>query len=81
MPAGHQPQHLDLPLGQAVEPGSTRGVGRRPPGDLLDQQARDLRREQGVAPGDDLDRGDELLGRARPSSRKPLAPARSAAYT
>lgn len=74
--AGEQPEDVQLAGGQRGQVPVEALVRAAADGEALDQTAGDGGGEESVAGADELDGGDE------PSfSRKPLAPARRAAYT
>src|SRR5260370_23765263 len=60
--ARDQGQDLALALGEAGEPGLAGQVRHGLPRHAVDDPPRDRRREQGVALGDRVDGGDEVLG-------------------
>jgi len=62
-PAGHEAQHLSLPLRQRVELGRDPGCRRRTADVLLDEALGQRRRQQRLSRADGLDADDEAVGR------------------
>src|SRR5205823_4668073 len=60
-PAGDQAEHVELALGELVEPWRRRGT--RDARELLDHAPRDRGGEERLAAGDGADGGEELLRR------------------
>ena len=79
-PRASRREHLEF-AGREASAARSTAAGRGPVGRSARSAAGDRRREQRVAGGDHADRGQQAGSRDASLSRKPLAPARSAAYT